>query len=134
MLSTLDNIVIILENDPLIKGKLAYNDFSHRIVKRDDLPWTSLQNKAEGDEFQDSDEAFLRHYLEKYYHMKTNVKNVCDGITIVATNHKYHPIKEYLEGLSWDGINPVETMFSDYLGAEDTKYTRAVTRKILTTL
>ncbi len=131
VLGTLNNIVIILGHDPNLKGKLAYNDFSHRIMKRENLPWSTLDNEEEGDEFQDSDEACLRHYLEKYYGIQGNVKNICDGLTIIADKNKYHPVREYLDSLNWDGVKRLDTMMIDYMGAEDTEYTRAVTRKTL---
>ena len=41
-------------------------------------------------------------------------------------------MREYLDGCVWDGVPRVETLLVDYLGAEDTPYTRAVTRKALT--
>ena len=42
-----------------------------------------------------------------------------------------HPVREYLEDLTWDGTPRADTIFIDYLGAEDTEYTRTVTRKAL---
>ena len=36
----------------------------------------------------------------------------------------FHPIQEYIEGLTWDGIPRIETVFSTYLGAKDSLYTR----------
>ena len=44
---------------------------------------------------------------------------------------KRHPVKEYLQGLEWDGKPRADTLFIDYLGAEDCAYTREVTRKAL---
>jgi putative DNA primase/helicase len=38
-------------------------------------------------------------------------------------------IREYLQGLLWDGISRVGSLLVDYLGAEDSAYVRAVTRK-----
>jgi predicted P-loop ATPase len=45
--------------------------------------------------------------------------------------HKFHPVRDYLDACEWDEIPRVETLLIDYLGAEDTPYTRAVTRKAL---
>jgi predicted P-loop ATPase len=44
---------------------------------------------------------------------------------------KRHPVREYLRELIWDGARRADTLFVDYLGAEDNKYTREVTRKAL---
>jgi len=49
----------------------------------------------------------------------------------VAGENAFHPVREYLDGCTWDGVPRVETLLVDYLGAEDSLYTRAVTRKAL---
>lgn len=56
-----------------------------------------------------------------------------DQKTITAARHAFHPVKEYLEGLEpWDGVPRVDTLLIDYLGAEDSIFTREATAKILT--
>lgn len=128
--STIGNIVLILENDPYLKGKIALNEFSHRTMIRRTLPWHKLKNKAEGDPWKDSDDAALRHYIEKVYEITTPTK-INDALLIVEEKNRYHPIREYLQGLVWDGVSRVDTLLVDYLGAEDSLYTRAVTRKAI---
>lgn len=125
---TISNIVLILENNPHLKGKIALNEFSHRTMIRGDLPWHEVKNLAEGDPWKDSDDAALRHYFEKVYKINAPSK-ISDGVLIVEERNKYHPIREYLGRLVWDGIPRVDSLLIDYLGAEDNDYTRAVTRK-----
>ena len=50
---------------------------------------------------------------------------------MVSSERLYHPVKEYLGSLKWDGTRRLDTLLIDYLGAEDTPYVRAVTRKTL---
>ena len=50
---------------------------------------------------------------------------------MVSVERLYHPIKNYLSALKWDGVERLDTLLVDYLGAEDTPYVRAVTRKTL---
>lgn len=127
---TIGNIVLILENDPYLKGKIALNEFSHRTMIRGNLPWHRLKNAPEGDAWKDSDDAALRHYIEKIYEITAPTK-INDAVLIVEERKKYHPIREYLQGLVWDGIPRVDSLLIDYLGAEDSAYTRAVTRKAI---
>lgn len=128
--STISNIVIILENDPSLKGRVALNEFSHRTMIRGNLPWHRLQNAEEGDPWKDSDDAALRYYIERVYEI-TAPSKICDALAVVEEKYRYHPIREYLSGLFCDGISRVDTLLVDYLGAADNIYTRTVTRKTL---
>jgi predicted P-loop ATPase len=49
--------------------------------------------------------------------------------TVVANENAYHPVRDYLNGLVWDGTERLDTMLIRYMAAEDTPYVRAVTRK-----
>lgn len=130
ILPTIDNILIILENDPRLAGKITLNDFSHQPVAKGNLPWRKVGNQRDGEPWRDSDDAALRHYIESVYDIAAPTK-INDALAIVLERHKFHPVREYLESLWWDGIPRIETLFIDYLGAEDSPYTRAVTRKML---
>lgn len=125
--STAANIMLILQNDPHLAGKIAWNEFSYRPVIRGDLPWRKF---SEGEYWQDRDDASLRNYLESIYGI-TGQGKVNDSLMEVQGKNKFHPIREYLEGLEWDGIPRLDTLLVDYLGAEDSLYVRTATRKML---
>lgn len=126
--ATLNNILIILEEDPRFKGRLRKNNFSGFIDVFGDLPW-----KREKNRWNDSDTNALRATLEQVNHITKVSKDDCwTAVDVVANRHSYHPVKDYLNTLKWDGIPRLDTLFIDYLGAEDTPYTRAVTRKQFT--
>ncbi|WP_346962336.1 virulence-associated E family protein [Clostridium sp.] len=128
--STIENISLILEHDENLKGKIALNEFSHRTVIKGSLPWHKLLNKKEGDQWKDSDDSALRHYIEKVYRITSPMK-INDGLLIVEEKNKFHPIRDYFNSLVWDGVKRVDKLFIDYLGASDNNYTRMVTRKAL---
>lgn len=54
------------------------------------------------------------------------------ALASIARKRSYHPIKRMIERQSWDGVQRAETLFIDYIGAEDNAYTRAVAKKWLT--
>lgn len=124
---TIENVVIILRHSPDFKGALALNEMEHNIVIRRALPWRGL---ASGAQWTDSDDASLRLYLESNYNISSKDK-IFDAANVVAVENKYHPVRDYLDSCGWDGVPRVETLLIDYLGADDTPYTRAVTRKAL---
>lgn len=124
---TIENVVTILEHDPKLAGCLAYNEMDHNIVTLSSTPW----NKAKGPrQWVDADDAALRYYLEKKYGI-SGKDRIFDAVNVVAQRNAFHPVREYLDGCTWDRVPRVETLLIDYLGAEDNEYTRAVTRKTL---
>ena len=124
---TIGNMVIILEHDPNLVGRLAYNEMSHNIVLLQSTPWHEVRSESQ---WTDSDDANLRYYLEDKYGLGGKDK-LFDAVNVVAMEHKFHPVRDYLDSCDWDGIPRVDELLIRYLGAEDTPYTRAVTRKTL---
>lgn len=129
-MSTIDNTVLILENDTNLKDKIALNEFSNRIMVKENLPWRKIENHLEGDEWSDCDDASLRHYLENIYGI-SSIPKTMDSFLIVANKNQYHPIRDYIKSLTWDKNKRLENLFIDYLGARDSDYTKAVTKKSL---
>ena len=119
------NCLIVLKYDPALKGKIRLDEFAHRLVVIDDLPW---RGKDETPYWTDTDDACLRNYFATKYLIKGK-GIIDDALQEVTQTNKFHPVREYLTGLTWDGECRVDTLFIDYIGAEDTEYIRAVTRK-----
>ena len=124
---TIENVVIILRHDPRLSGRLALNEMEHNIISRHDLPWRTVKGSSQ---WVDADDAALRFYLERVYGISSKDK-IFDAVNVVASENKFHPVRDYLDACTWDGVPRVETLLVDYLGAEDSEYTRAVTRKAL---
>ncbi len=127
--ATIDNIYLILTNDPRLKGGYYFDEFKERAIVSKDLPWESFADRAT-DQWSDNDDAGLRWILEKEYKID-NASKVRDGIDMAINSRKIHPVREYLRALIWDGVPRADTIFIDYLGAEDCPYTREVTHKAL---
>lgn len=126
--ASIPNIEIILRNDPNVKGKIAFNAFTKQIECVGKVPWNS--NK-EVRQWQDGDDSSLRSYIEKVYDIHHSGKTK-DAIVSVALQNAYHPVRDYLSTLSWDGEPRLERLFVKYLGVEDSEVNRVATRKALT--
>ena len=124
--STAKNIICILENDPLLAGHLWHDLFSGFDLVTKGLPWDKKATQ-----WGNRDDANLRIYLEENYGV-TGKDKIKDAKDAVLTRHKVHPIREYLNSLTWDGTPRLETLIIDYIGAEDTPLNRAMTRKHFT--
>ena len=121
--STAKNIICILENDPLLSGHLWHDLFSGFDLVKGGLPWDMRATQ-----WGNRDDANLRIYLEENYGV-TGKDKIKDAKDAVLTRNRVHPIRDYLNGLTWDGTPRLETLIIDYLGAEDTALNRAMTRK-----
>lgn len=125
MEKSLNNALLILQHDPELKA-IVFNQMADNLELKGDVPW-----KHPGRFWRDADDAQLEAYLAGYYTEFSKAK-IMSAITKVADDRSYHPVREYLDGLpQWDGIPRVDTLLIDYLGAEDSPYIRAITRKTL---
>jgi putative DNA primase/helicase len=122
---TTDNILVILENDPMVRGKLAFDEFGNRGLVLGSLPW---DQRSERRQWTDIDDAGFRHYLERTYGI-TGKDKIMDAIALCAHKHTINDVCEYLKLLKWDGVKRLDTAIIDYLGAVDSPYVRAATRK-----
>lgn len=126
---TIDNAFIIITHDPEICGKFYFDEFRERPVVCGDMPWIKLSDRA-SDVWTDSDDAGVRRLIEKKYDID-NLSKIRDAVDLAMLKLKRHPVREYLNGLVWDGVKRADTVFIDYLDAEDSTYAREVTRKAL---
>jgi len=126
---TAGNIDLIFNRDEHLAGKFRNNIFDKRAYVYGDLPWRKLPRPV--DYIKDVDFSGLQNYIERVYGITARVK-VEDSFKLILEKNSFHPVREYLNNLSWDGTPRVETILQDYFGAEDSLYTREAMRVTLT--
>ena len=124
---TINNAVIVLENDPLLKGRIVTDEFASCGMVLGRVPWDQRDEKRR---WTDVDDAGFYRYVEVFYGL-TGREKLDHALMIVSAQNRINDVKHYLQELKWDGKPRVDTLLSDYLGADDTPYTRAVMRKSL---
>lgn len=123
--NTLRNLLLILNNDEKLKG-IVFNQLSDGMEIKGQVPW-----EHPGRFWRDADDAQLISYIDLTYGT-FSMRNYNIAVTKAADDRSYHPVREFLDALpEWDKVPRVDTLLIDYLGAEDTPYVRAVTRKTL---
>lgn len=123
--ASLENLLMIMQKDQKLNG-IVFNQMADNLEIKTEVPW-----KTPSKYWRDADDAQLEAFLCKHYteFPKTKIQT---AITKAADDRAYHPVREYLDSLpEWDGLERVDSLLIDYLGAEDNKYVRAVTRKTL---
>ena len=123
------NFGLIVRNDPNLRDKARRDAFRGRDCVCDDLPW---RKATDADPFwNNSDDNGLIDYVSKVYQL-TGKQALLDANDLAMSQSTFHPVREWLESLEWDGTERLDTMLCDYLGAEDNPLTRAMTRKHFT--
>lgn len=123
--NSLHNITLIMENEPNLKG-IVFNQLADGMEIKGEVPW-----KHPARFWRDADDAQLISFVDSRYGSFSD-RNYRIAVTKVTDDRSYHPIREMFESLPpWDREKRMETVLIDYLGAEDSPYVRAVTRKSL---
>ena len=123
--NSLHNLTLILQNDEYLKN-IVFNQLADGMEIKGEVPW-----KHPARFWRDADDAQLVCYIDSHYGT-FSAGNYQTAVAKVTDDRSYHPIKEYFDALpEWDGIDRVDTLLIDYLGAEDNAYVRAITRKTL---
>lgn len=117
----LANALLALRQSPECNGIVAYNEFFGRAVVLKKTPW----NAAAGTEWSDQQDRLATEWLQAQgIHVTVGVAS--EAVETVARERSFHPLREELTALEWDGKPRVETWLRDYLGVADSDYSRAV--------
>jgi predicted P-loop ATPase len=87
-------------------------------------------DEVEGEPY-DDDAATLLLEAAHRTGLRVTRERLDQAVKARALRNQYHPIRQYLEKLEWDGEARIDTWLTDYLGAEDNAYVRAIGAKTL---
>jgi len=107
------NVEIILRNDPRWKGALGYCDFSYRVVKHH-APMPDMQTG----EWDDDDTARTIIWFAHNYRLTITKNHVLEALVVVAQKARFHPVREYLAELTWDGQPRLKSFLQKAMGAD----------------
>ena len=73
----------------------------------------------------------LRSIVRDRYGFEPGKHTVMDAVQTLANQHRYHPVRDYLDGLVWDGAPRIGNWLMTYCGAEDDEFNRMVGQIVL---
>ena len=97
--NSIQNCLTVFQYDPELSGAVAKNLLTERI---DLLKPIGRKRRTGSKAMTDTDMKYIRLYLEKTYGL-TSEKKIADAADLAADANSYHPIRDYLNGLVWDG-------------------------------
>lgn len=109
-------------------GVLRWNEFTSAIEIHRAPPYNPDLDVSKPVPWSDADDVRAAEWMQR---QGLNIKphTVAEVVPVVAHRNAYHPVKDYLDGLTWDGVPRLDTWLVDYLDAPDNKYVRAVGSK-----
>lgn len=126
-LGSASNLNLIFAKDKYLSKAFRFNEFDKKRYVFKPVPWKAW---TEPRAMENVDYSGIRNYIECIYGISSQFK-IEDCLALEAEKNRYHPIKEMLNGLEWDGVKRIESLFIEYFGAEATNYTKQVARKMM---
>ena len=116
----------MFQHDPLLSGAIAYN----LLTDRTDVVKPIGYDRSSSASMTDTDMKYIRLYLEENYDL-TSEKKIIDAADLAAHQNSYHPVRDYLNSLAWDGTERIRYCLHHFLGAEADEYTFQALRLFL---
>jgi predicted P-loop ATPase len=120
------NFRLMLTHHDDLAGHIRYNDFSLNI-EVGDVPW---RDNPAARPIRDEDYTHVREWMQRHG-LKPTQQEARDALVLAARHHSYHPIRDYLGSLSWDGVDRIGSWLPDLFGVEASDYTRMISPKVL---
>ena len=124
--NSIKNCLMVFQHDPLLSGVIAYN----LLTDRTDVVKPIGYDRSPSASMTDTDMKYIRLYLEENYDL-TSEKKIIDAADLAAHQNSYHPIRDFLNSLTWDGTERIRYCLHHFLGAEADEYTFQALRLFL---
>lgn len=120
--SCLLNVYQILAHHPAWAGVVAFDDMSLCTVKRKPPPY------AEGrvGEWDAQDDSRTAMWLQRVYDFSASSVMVAEAVEVLARANAWHPVREWLRSLKWDGTKRLNAWLTQYLGVKLSPYSARV--------
>lgn len=112
-IKSLANYATILRHDPRWAGKVRYNELDAAVYVGDER-------------ISDAGVLRLAEAIDTNYAMPNGDDILGKALRLVAEEHLYHPVRDYLRSLTWDGTHRVDLLLPEYFGAVDEPHVRAI--------
>jgi putative DNA primase/helicase len=116
------NVITALSHDEAFAGALIFDEFRQEITVNRPLPWENDVQIPRP--WSEADDVRCAEWLQRN-DINISPAVVARSIGAVARAVRVHPVREYLANLKWDSIPRLEAWAITYLGAADTRLSRA---------
>ena len=122
----LANCLVAFRPAPAWQGVFAFNDFSFATTVVGAPPWGGAVNC----DWTDNHDRLATEWLQNSG-IHVSVEVTAQAVQTAAIENRFHPVRDYLDALTWDGDPRVDSWLTTYLGVEGSNYSAAVGRRWL---
>jgi predicted P-loop ATPase len=119
ILPILANAIAALRSAPEWCGVLAFNEHALAIATLRDTPWGEVKTWADHQTY------LLVDWLQRHG-LRITIADANAAVETVARDASFHPVRDYLDSLKWDGVGRIDDWLTLYLGADPSELIRAI--------
>ncbi len=116
----------------------AYDEMLRAVVLLNPLPDINTRNSGSSETMpravRDEDITQLQEWMQQNGLAKIGKDTCHQAVDLRSRERAFHPIRDYLEGLKWDGCDRLNIWLSHYLGAERSPYTIGIGKAFFVSL
>ncbi|MEO5334103.1 MAG: toprim domain-containing protein [Magnetococcus sp. YQC-5] len=133
VLPNLSNTATVLENHPAFNGMLAFNDFRQSFILIKRPPWDNSTDEFKSRDMDDNDITSLTRWMQgptlgQHAMARLGIETARQAAENVGYKVHIHPVRDWVGSLKWDKSPRLSTWLRDFMGVNDTEYSRAVAR------
>jgi predicted P-loop ATPase len=131
VLPILANAALALREAPELAGLVSFDQMARLKLLRRAVPDSRTAPVPAPRLMTDADIDAVQEWLQRAELRRLGKEVTHQAVDLVAQENGFHPVRDYLGGLRWDGTPRADKWLSYYLGAEPTPYTAAIGRMVL---
>jgi predicted P-loop ATPase len=125
------NALTALRNDSAVRDALGYDEMACAVILQHEIDQPIGGNVTGPRPFTDADYTAMQEWMQRAGLKRIAHEVVRHAVDSRARANSYHPVREYLESLKWDGKKRLGVWLSAKLGADLNLYTQAIGRMFM---
>ena len=134
-LGCVSNLILIVSEDPTLAGICGYNEFtSHAVLHRPPPPPIEGAPPLPGPyprPWSAADVALIQSYIQRVWAKSAKRTETEEAMVAVAALRRFHPVRDWLASLQWDGTPRLDSWLASAFGALDDEYHQAIASRFL---
>ena len=132
ILPVLRNVALALRSAPELKDAFTFDELQRAVIVEERLPLADGADPGNSGDpprpLSDADVSQVQEWLQSMGLPRIGREVTHQAVALRAQERAFHPIRQYLDALKWDGRARLDSWLTDYMGAAATPYTSAIGR------